>query len=280
MRRNLSIGIIAVVLATTTPAFAGGTWMRVDPRESTGAGTEGPGAWGGWASVGAGVVMRAELCADDVEAAPTTWSVFLEPYGRVGDRIAVGSATVDGVGEGGCTIRLTARFRVPDVEAGAYVAVVCDAACRRFPGDLLGGFLRVAPTPALALLRTRIAQLRRQVSAATAASERRTARIADLRVQLADARALRTELAAVQASLDHVTGQRDVALDQRERGLAATTRAREDADGWRLTAYILAAALLFTLAVVQVRRRHSVRIRIPDTADELLAEADDRADAG
>ncbi|HEX6845285.1 MAG TPA: hypothetical protein VF235_09240 [Actinomycetota bacterium] len=101
------------------------------------------------------------------------------------------------------------------------------------------------------------------------------ARAADGETRLDRARA---RLVEARAALDLVTSQRDVALGQREEAREAVAQARRDATDWRRTTYLLAALVLATAGWLLGRRRHTVRVRIPDSPAGLEFLPDDRAD--
>jgi hypothetical protein len=96
----------------------------------------------------------------------------------------------------------------------------------------------------------------------------------DPRARLAD---LRARLTAVERSLDDaneridlVASQRDTALAQGEAAEEAAATARTQVFAWRITTYLAIGLLLAMGMVALVRRRTSIRIKIPDTAEELL----------
>lgn len=278
MRRAAAAVLVPVMLVLlAAPAVAGGSWLTVDPTRSVGAGDLGGGVWGGWASVGASVVMDGELCLGQGEDPDKlgTWSVFLHPSDAPEDKTLVGTATAESrPGSSSCPWELVARFTVPDVPAGGYVAVACDAACERFPGDLIGGFLEIGPTPALARYAVLVGDLREQVAQQQSTLDQR----ADKLIRLE--RELRRELRQATAALEQLQERTDLLSSERDAALAQRNAARLAAQGtgdgeapWRTATAVAAGLLLITWLAVWGRRRHSVRIRVPDTVEELLEHA-------
>jgi hypothetical protein len=88
----------------------------------------------------------------------------------------------------------------------------------------------------------------------------------------------REQLADARESLTRTTSQRDEALAQRDEALAAAARARGDAADWRRTTYLLVGLILVALGWASIRRRHTVRVRIPDSLEGWDEPSDDRAD--
>jgi hypothetical protein len=92
----------------------------------------------------------------------------------------------------------------------------------------------------------------------------------DLRTRLREVRAeLRTTLDA----LARVGSQRDVATVERTEAEADAAAARADARAWRIATYAVLGLMAGIGLAAMVRRRSTVRIRIPDTPDELLEES-------
>jgi hypothetical protein len=88
---------------------------------------------------------------------------------------------------------------------------------------------------------------------------------------------LRSRLTAVERSLDDaneridlVASQRDAALEGQDAAERQADAAHAEAIAWRMTTYLAIGLLLVMGMVALVRRRTSIRIKIPDTAEELL----------
>jgi hypothetical protein len=278
--RRVVIGIVvgltaSLAISLASPVLAGGSWLRVDERLSVGAGNEPPGVWGGWAGVGAHVVMRGDVCLGqgDRPAEDGPWYVFLGPQNGEDVRTRVGTASWERIARAGCPFTFLARFTVPDVPAGPYIATVCDLTCTRYPGDLLGGFLRIAPTPQIARLRVLIARLSQDVRALRASADGRTQRIAELKAELEPLRDLHAQLTAQAAALQLVTSQRDVALGERDRAVATAAEETHASTWWRVIGSVAVIAWLLAGLLYLGRRRRTVRIRIPDTLEDLLEES-------
>jgi hypothetical protein len=97
-------------------------------------------------------------------------------------------------------------------------------------------------------------------------------RIARLEAELARSRMMAAQASELGSERDLARSQRDVALQQRAEALAAVAQADRDARGWRIIGSLAVGAwLLFALAWWG-RRHRTVRIRIPDTLEELLEQ--------
>jgi hypothetical protein len=92
----------------------------------------------------------------------------------------------------------------------------------------------------------------------------------ELRTRLREVRAeLRTTLDA----LARIGSQRDVATVERTEAEADAAAARAGARAWRIATYAVLGLMAGIGLAAMVRRRSTVRIRIPDTPDELLEES-------
>lgn len=271
MRRTAAVLVPVMLVLAAAPASAGGSWLTVDPERSVGAGNLGAGVWGGWAGVGASVVMDGGICLGqgDDPASRATWSVFLHPSDAQEPKILVGTATAEErPASTSCSWDLVARFTVPDVPAGEYIAVVCDEACQRFPGDLIGGYLVVGPTSAHARYFAVVGDLRQQMQQQQGTLDQRADKLQRLERELRQATASLEEL---QERADRLSSQRDAAIAEREALRAAAAERASDATGpWRIATAVAVGLLLVTWLAVWSRRRHTVRIRVPDTVEELL----------
>jgi hypothetical protein len=166
---------------------------------------------------------------------------------------------------------LLATFTVPQVRAGHYAVAICDASCTRL---LASGSLEIAATPQLARLTALNGWLRSRLRGLSLRTDGRADRIDALEAELAS---VETALATERDRAERATSQRDVALDGREAAEAEANQTDRESRNWRVAAYLLALAMAITWTVAAVRRRGVVRIRIPDTIEELEG-SDDRAD--
>ncbi len=100
-------------------------------------------------------------------------------------------------------------------------------------------------------------------------------KVGDLRDRLA---AAERSLADAHGQIDLITSQRDVALQGRNEARAQIDDAFGQARAWRYTAYVVLGIAVLAWSIGAARRRNTIRVRLPDTVDDLLREADDTAD--
>jgi hypothetical protein len=271
-RRIIAIVLpVAVLLAAPTLASAGGSWLMIDPAHSDGAGGHGPwDAWGGW---GASVAMRSELCLPEPEISNGPWNLVLEPEAG-GTQISVGQLTAGpGLWEG--CYDAWANFTVPEVPSGRYVIDVCRSGdCSAFFADLIGGYLTIAPSSREARLMVQVGNLRQKIESQQGTLDTRERKLRTAEASLAR---LEDRIAALRdraADLDQQVGfareQRDQAAEDAVDVGNLATEAQGDARRWRLIGTASLAALMTVLAVGWLRSRNTVRIKIPDSPEELI----------
>jgi len=273
MRRVFVIWLaMAGVWLAAPVAQAGGAWIEVTGVDGEPIAPQSPDP--SWAPVGSTVTMRGVVGPG--QQPPPTEGPWFASIDRDGARdIDLGRVAMRRVNGESWVATLT--FVVPRLRHGAYTIRVCDLGCHHGVGDLVGGGLIVASTSAEARLVQRLALLRDRLSALRGDARRGDAARARLDEVLAARDAARVSLDSLRASNQRLTSQRDVALDRRDTAEAEVRSLDREARNWRYAAYVLALVTAVTWTVAAVRRRDTVRIRIPDTIEEL-DPADDRAD--
>lgn len=98
-----------------------------------------------------------------------------------------------------------------------------------------------------------------------------------LRRTRAELREVRASNEFLEQANDRLADQRDVALDGRDRAEAGVRALEIESRNWRYAAYALALITAATWLIAVSRRRDTVRIKIPDTIEEL-ERIDDPAD--
>ena len=274
MRRVFVIWLaMAGVWLAAPVAQAGGAWIEVTGVDGEPFAPQAPDD-PSWAPVGSTVTMRGVVGPG--QQPPPTEGPWFASIDRDGARdIDLGRVAMRRVNGESWVATLT--FVVPRLRHGAYMIRVCDLGCHHGVGDLVGGGLVVASTSAEARLVQRLALLRDRLSALRGDARRGDAARARLDEVLAARDAARVSLDSLRASNQRLTSQRDVALDRRDTAEAEVRSLDREARNWRYAAYVLALVTAVTWTVAAVRRRDTVRIRIPDTIEEL-DPADDRAD--
>ena len=228
-----------------------------------------------WAPAGATVTLRGTFSGNGSQLHPSTgsWFAYLERDGRA-DRLL---APVVVTAQDGSRFLARVTFTVPAVPRGVYLIEVCDLGCNDGTGDLEPTRLTVAPSASEARLVLALHRLQIRVPSLRDAAREGRADRRQLEEAIAARDAARASLEAARASNDRLTSQRDVALDGREAAEAEVRATELEARNWRVAAYLLALITAVTWIVAAVRRRDTVRIRIPDTIEEI-DPADDRAD--
>ncbi len=267
--------VMASLAAAAPAALAGGSW--IDLREVDGQPVSaGPSAGPAWAPAGAVVTMQGAFC--DGQLAPVSagpWFAYLDPPGR--SPMLLAPVEVAAAGGNGCPYLARTTFVVPEVAPGDYVVHVCDQGCHSGVGDLIGGFLTVASTGFEARLLGRLERYELKIDRLTDGI--RAEEVDGERLEAA--REARDEalvtLAAIEAANDRLTAQRDAALHGREAAEADVRATDRESRNWRIAAYLLALLVAVTWIVAWVRRRDTIRIKVPDTIEEIES-ADHRAD--
>jgi hypothetical protein len=275
MRRAVVTSMIVMVslLVASPAALAGGSWMNVTQVNGQSVPPDLPGG-SAWAPVGATVTMQGQFCTGALAApsSPGPWFAYLSTPGT---RTLLGPVEITPPAGGvDCPYVAHTTFVVPDVAPGFYTAQVCNVGCHNGIGDLIGGSFTVASTSLEAVLLGRLdrAQDRaNRLADKVRHADAKTARLAETRAELD---AARQTLAATQAASDRLVAQRDAALKARE---AAVVDASATARTWKVVAGVLAFLMLVTWVAVWVRRRNRLRIKVPDTIEELVS-ADHPAD--
>lgn len=267
MRRTIVTFIVVIVslVATSPAAVAGGAWIRLTQVDGQPVPT-GPSGPPAWAPVGAVVTMQGTFCIGQYPPPSTgSWFAYLSLEGRAPMLLSPVEVTAPVAGAD-CPFVARTTFTVPDVAAGSYTVQVCNLGCHHGVGDLSGGFFTVASTSLEALLLGRLQQTRVKASRLADRFRRAKADTDHLAVARENLDAARTTLAATQAANDRLVAQRNAALKARE---AAEAAIPATARNWKIVASLLAFLMAMTWTVVWVRRRSRVRIRVPDTIEEL-----------
>jgi hypothetical protein len=264
----LAIAVTAIVLMAPV-AWAGGSSLA--PRDIDGTAGTGPG--GPWAAPGAVVTMAGGFCTgSQPDPGTEAWYAYLTRPDEPVRYLA--PVAITRVGAGPCRFLASVTFTVPDVATGEGPISVCDLGCHHGTGDLTGGYLTVAATAEEALLFHRLGQATHRIDRLERRVElagRDTARLEET------IEGLRTSRVELEAALARARSQRDVALDGRETAEADVRATEIETRNWRYAAYLLALITLATWLVAWSRRRGTVRIKIPDTVEEI-DRLDDRAD--
>lgn len=266
MRRRsiFTIAVWVMLVMTAGPASAGGSPLELARRDGRPVDLRAP-AWG-WAPIGSRVVFRSAFCdGQQADPAEGPWFARMRADGG-GPVFRLGAVSIQASTGSGCPYVATLTFRVPEVTHGEYWIEVCDSGCTTGVGDLMGGMLIVAGSRQEAAVIGRL-------DAILLRYERLNQRY---RAYLAEMRAEHDRMTELEEARHRLESQRDAALAQRERATAAADDARADARDWRLATYAAFALLLAAGMVAMVRRRGTIRIRIPDSPDELLEDAQDR----
>ncbi|HYJ60346.1 MAG TPA: hypothetical protein VE032_02650 [Actinomycetota bacterium] len=271
MRRVFVICMTMAGLLLAAPvAQAGGSTIVVT--EDGGGGP--PASDPDWAPPGSAVTMRGTF-SNGSQPPPSEgpWFAYLDRDGR--RDVLLARVTVMRLD--GSRYRARVTFTVPAVARGVYGVAVCDLGCHHGTGDLVGGGLTVASTASEARLVSTLHRVRLRLASLRHAAREGRADRRQLEEAIAARDAARASLDAARASNDRLTSQRDVALDGREAAEAEVRATDLEARNWRVAAYLLALITAVTWIVAAVRRHDTVRIRIPDTIEEI-DPADDRAD--
>lgn len=271
MRRTISLLIlIAGLLAVTPHASAGGSWISVDPHDSVGAGVDPSGV--GWGGIGATITMRGSFSTGTLgPVSAGTYYAYLYLSEIDDPPVLLGTVSVTPGKHMPFVARTT--FRIPDVPTGRHLIRVCTSGCARGIGDLVGGYLWVGRTPQEARLHAVVDGLRSELDGQRRRAEARSAEAVALGEQLEAARGslevVTAELDAAQARLDLTASQRDVALQEALDARAQSAEARDETASWRLATYLILIAVAAGSCLLLIRRRRYVRVRIPDSPQEL-----------
>jgi len=268
VRRTLVTFIVVMVslVAAGPAAVAGGAWMRPTQVDGQPVPTD-PSGPPAWAPVGAVITMQGTFCTGQLAppSAPGPWFAYLSPEGRAPVLLSPVQITPPAAGAD-CPFVARTTFRVPDVSPGSYTVQVCNLGCHHGVGDLSGGFFTVASTSLEALLLGQLEQTRVKLSRLADRFRRAKSDTEHLAVARENLDAARTALAAAQAANDRLVAQRDAAL---KAGQAAEADIRATARNWEIAASLLAIWMAVTWIVVWARRRDTIRIKIPDTIEEI-----------
>lgn len=267
MRRRLIAIVVpmAVLLSAPSLAHAGGSWLEIDPDASVGAGGSGPwDVWGGW---GGTVTMRAlgENWPHDTYAT----FVRLESGGAL---VHVGEATAGPAAH--WVGAMTTTFEVPSVPTGRYVVLVCprdDLTCADVRAQ---GWIVIGETEDIARLTLEVEQLRSEVVILRDAKATRGEKLAAAEASLARVEArvetLRERAEDLEDQVGFAREDRDRAADDAVRSGELAGGAMADAWAWRTVALAALATLGVVLAIGWSRRRNTVRVKIPDSPEELI----------
>lgn len=260
MRRRLIAIVFPMALSLAAPsvAQAGGSWLEIDPDRSVRAGGSGP--WDVWGAWGGTVTMRA-AGADWPHGTYATY-LRLETGGqlvRVGE--AVAGPAEHWVGA------MTTTYEIPSVPTGRYVVLVCpldDPTCSAVQTQ---GWIVIGETEVIAKLTLEVEQLRSEVAILQGAKASRAEKLAATEVSLAR---LEERIEHLREQIGFAHRDRDRASDRAVDAGELATEALTDAWAWRAVALLAIMALAAVLTVGWLRGRHTVRVRIPDSPEELI----------
>jgi len=201
--RSIAVALACfIAVALQVPAAAGGSWLELEGGDRV-------------LVPGETVTMSGTFGAGqqaDISAGP--WNGRLVPDGSKGPTVPLGAVTVSEGGSWGWRAAVT--FAVPQVPTGEYwVQVVNDHG--EGIGDLIGGSVKIAPSPEAWRVLVLEDRLRRQEEAAREMRASLRGRLQDAQIRLADVTASRDELEDRVAELEaEVASARAVASSARE----------------------------------------------------------------
>lgn len=240
--RTVVASVLGVLLAVLlTPASAGGSIVKVEPRS--------------WARQGSEIRLSGTFCNGaqaPVSAGP--WFAYLDP--QTAPPILVGRVHIAPNIGNYCQWRLTATLRVPHVAPGAYWLQVCDRGCTEGVGDLIGAgqFTVVSAAPPREQAR-RLQELRARLRESKREESRQEQLLGEL-----DAALSRAEAAIVK-----LESRVDQLRDQ-------LTMERNEPTAW-FSAVVISGLLAAAVTVLMILRRRRSRVLVPDTPAELLEQA-------
>jgi hypothetical protein len=264
-RRIIAIVLPAAVLFAVLPAHAGGSWLEIVPGSSVDAGGSGP--WDVWGAWGGAATMRA-VGNDWPDGVYETYvrSEDGGPLVRVGEAVA-GPAN-NWVGA------ISTSFEVPTLPRGRYVILVCvlsDPPCSDVATE---GWMVIGETPEIAQLALSVDLLQDEVEVLRQAKSTRAVKLEVAQAGLARLEgriaSLRDEMSDLEEQLGFARGQRDSANEDAVEAGELATRSLADARTWRLIGMVSLGALLILLIAGWLRNRGTVRIKIPDSPEELI----------
>jgi hypothetical protein len=229
--------ILAVLLAALlTPASAGGSIVKVEPRSRARQGSE--------------IRLSGTFC--DGAQAPVSagpWFAYLDP--KKGSPILVGRVHIAPNTGNYCQWRLTATLRVPHVAPGAYWLQVCDRGCTEGVGDLTGAgrFTVVTGAPPREQA-PRLQELRARLRGSAREATRQERLLGELDGELNVAEAAIVKL---ESRVDQLSVQ--------------LTTERNEPTAW--FSAVVISGLLAALAVLMILRRRRSQVLVPDTPAEL-----------
>jgi hypothetical protein len=240
--RTVVASVIGVLLAVLlTPAWAGGSLVKIEPRS--------------WARQGSEIRLSGTFC--DGSQAPVSagpWFAYLDP--ETAPPILVGRVHVAPNTGNYCQWRMTATLRVPHVAPGAYWLQVCNRGCTGGVGDLMGAgrftVVSAAPPREQAL---RLQGLRARLRESMKEGSRQEQLLGELGGALSQAEA---EIVNLESRVDRLRDQ--------------LSSERKELPAW-FGAVIVSGLVAAALTVLRIWRRGRSRVLVPDTPAELVEEA-------